>query len=241
MAGWAQTLDQRIAAPATDDDPDHIGHGYRYQELREIALMAARAWRYPRIASYDDRREWAFDGIIDLVLTATTYPTVSDLVRAGNDGIRRQVYAVSRMNGRPDRGDQQPGRNFVIFWYTPHQEVPVDAIVERIALKQVWPLLTPLERLTLNTLAACDFSTPKAAHYLGIPQSTFSQRVMRARRRFAEAWYWPDRPPAFRRAHQVFDTDQRRATRRRTMLASLCKRNHGWDCGCHYADRLEGD
>jgi hypothetical protein len=203
--------------------------------------MVARTWRYPRFTLTADRQQWALDGMVDLVLTSAAYPTAGDLMRTGTQAISRAVYQINQMHGRPDvHGTRQTHKNYVIYWLSlPRLDIPVDAIVERIAVRQAMQTLTVKQRAALEALALHDNNPRRAAAYLGLPQQTFSSRVIRARKVFAEAWFWPDTPAELWKTEQkVIDTEERRQIRRETMRRSLCIRRHGTDCGCHYRDRL---
>ena len=237
-SAWSRRM-AALAEPVPADDITHCGHGYSWEQLDEIAYLAARAWRFPKVSDARDYRAWAMDGVTELVLTAQQPPTVGDLIRAGTDAISAMAYQTDQAHGRPTQNGGRPSNAFLKFWINP-PTVFEHRLVDKWATRQIMAALTPIEQDAVRVYALKNYDIHAAADFTGINASTFVTRLNRARRRFTELWYYPDPPAGFwKRSHQVIDTDERRATRRRTMYASLCKRNHGWDCGCGYADMLE--
>lgn len=194
---WGRpSADEISEAPA--NDVHTIAHGYNLADVQALAHVAARR----AIGSYGthaDRYEAAYSGIVTALLTATERPDPRDLTEAGWTSLRRWWQAEARADGRSTDPAQQ-GKAFIRYWghaaaCTPS---PEHGVVERLALWQVWPTLTDVERQAVLALAAAE-DYARAASLLGISGKLLRTQLTRARSRFMAAWHEHETPPRARK------------------------------------------
>jgi hypothetical protein len=83
---------------------------------------------------------------------------------------------------------------FEAYWYQPPLSGWEDAVVERIAARQIWVALSPAHRRVLRALMAADGDYRVAAAALGTTYATFRTRLGRARAAFRELWHEGEAP-----------------------------------------------
>lgn len=147
---------------------------------------------------YPTRYELAREGVAERLYAAPAGepPDPSDLVRAGQDAIAAHVNAEQQQHGY----DRETGRRmprWAAYWHgqRPVRE-PEAGLIERLALWQVWPELTPGQRRAFLALAACG-TRDAAAQSLGISARTFAHHLEAGRRRFFALWHEHETPPGF--------------------------------------------
>jgi hypothetical protein len=128
----------------------------------------ARRTRYDRDIPLPERFEAAWSAIAGQLYAATDELTVEDLVQAGRLAIRHYGQRERQFQGRAHDGPAGPGRNFERFWRAASAPVdsPEDRLIDRVALAQIWPRLTPASREALLALAAHE-DYRRAAESLG--------------------------------------------------------------------------
>lgn len=140
-------------------------------------------------------------GMVELLLTASTPPTDTDLVRAAYRCVRSEQNDIARHHGgRASSGNPTgefgAGPNFVKFW-SHHAATPTDfsdKVVEPMALYQVLCQLKPTHYEALMLYAIYN-SMKVCAEVLGIPDRTFQARVRAARAAFKRLWFDFETPP----------------------------------------------
>jgi hypothetical protein len=77
---------------------------------------------------------------------------------------------------------------FHAYWTVTNPQSPEPGVVERLAVAQIWPRLTPRQQDALTMLATVgDYR--EAAVRLGVTPSTFRVLIFQARRRFLQWWH----------------------------------------------------
>src|ERR1700761_5318269 len=121
-----------------------LWHGYSYADIDNVAKLVIRVDRYRKDADAADRYAAIRFAIIEYLATATERPAHQDLVNAGRRGADNHVRAEMHHHGWDPRrleagSNALPG--FQRYWQDSGR-MPIDErIVERMALRQVWPAL----------------------------------------------------------------------------------------------------
>ncbi len=197
-----------------------LRHGYTLADVDAIARTAAVHDR-SGAGDYDDRYTIAWSAAALALYEADTRPDRRDLVRAGWHAIYQEIRAARRDRGWSDTPfddwDRQLRPRFVTYWadrrITPSPEPP---IVERTAVWQILPTLTPLCRDALVALAVHG-GYQQAADALGISYVRYHNRVRLARAAVLRWWHEGETP------HRMPGHDKRAASTTRT---ETCKRGH---------------
>lgn len=206
--------------------PYEVAHGYTTWDVMDIARYSVSRSRPGRIASFEEYLEIAVTAIEDRLLSAVEKPTQTDLLRAAGRGIYRFRHEWEQQHGWDHRTmNFRPG--FERYW-TWHPPQPEDAVVDKLAVHQVWPTLTPAMQQAVSALVMADGDQVYAAAMLGINLSAYKMRLRAARQRFQQWWYEPETPPSrpiWRRANS---SDHMRLNG----LKAGCLRWHEAGCEC---------
>jgi hypothetical protein len=192
-----------------------LRHGYTLESLTRLAHWTARTTRYDKNVPLPERYEAAWSALAQCLYAAQDKPTVDDLVQAGRLAIRHYGERERQFRGRAHDGPAGPGRNFERYWRAVGAPVdsPEDRLVDRMALAQIWPRLTPASREALLALAVHgDYR--RAAESLGLGYKTFVCRISYARRQFLKLWHDGEAPsrPWVRDRRQGPGTDMHTVT-----------------------------
>lgn len=174
---------------------DHlVAHGWTAGDLAGVAEFAAhRSWTYA--TPFPDRYAAAWSAAAETLLLATVPPSRDDLLRAARLAVAylnqadRQFHGLSRASGFT-----RPGPGFTGYWHQPPLTGWEDAIVDRIALGQVWEAISPAHRRVLAALAEAG-DQEGAAKALGTTYATYRSRLRRAREAFRELWHEGETAP----------------------------------------------
>ena len=182
----------------TSSAPGHIRHGRTLDDVDRIAWGVATSDRWHAGTPLAERHDHARHGIVVHLLSADQPPADYDLYRAGLAEITRAVHAEIRFKGHQDTADERGEFGFLPqaarYWNPPAASPLEERIVERIALHQVWPLLTGRQRQALAALAACgDYQ--QAADALDLNLKAFDMRLAKGRSRLAAVWFEHETPP----------------------------------------------
>jgi DNA-directed RNA polymerase specialized sigma24 family protein len=241
--------------PVTMHGGTEVRHGYTLDHLHVLAKMAVnRAWS--RAADYVERLEAAWFGVAEHLSAAASRPQSWDLIHAGRVAVDQMIDADLRQHGtrlRDPYEGPESARNYWRYWWD--QAVPAPScenrVVERQALRQIWPLLSARHREALAALAAYqDYQL--AAASMGITTGTFQVHISRARRAFLAYWHEGEKPSRTwgtdRRRGNNRDPGERPARKRRPATRAVARRrgrperelvhgcattytNHGCRCG----------
>lgn len=178
-------------------DVHTLRHGYNLADLDRLARAAV--WRiWGTCLDYRTRYEVAWSAVAERLYAAPedSPPAPGDLISAGQDAIAAHVDSEQRHRGY-DRETGAGMPRWAAYWHgqRPVRE-PEAGLVERMALWQVWPELTPAQREALLALAACG-TRDAAAESLGISPRTLAHQLDAARRRFLALWHEHETPPRF--------------------------------------------
>ena len=173
-----------------------LRHGYTMDDLDRLARVAVRtAW--PRAMDYTDRYDAAWHAIAELLYTGDRPPTPRDLIGVGANAVSRLAQDEHHHRGydrsNPGAGfEGMPG--FQRYW-TLHRTTPSpeNAIVDRLALAQIWPTLSDTHRQVLLSLAV-HADHPLAARALGRSLPTYRSHLRHARGAYRELWHEHETP-----------------------------------------------
>ncbi|MFJ2477085.1 hypothetical protein ACIOWI_29620 [Streptomyces sp. NPDC087659] len=174
-----------------------VAHGYSVRDLDALAravVMNNRTW-WPA-GDRDDLHAAAWHGIVEHLCTADERPARRDLLEAGRQALAADVKATMRHHGAR-RDSSNNGAKYAMYWEWAGRSVPSPeaGIVERLALEQILPALTPGQRAAVEALAmAGDYE--EAARLVGTAQAGLKSQLMLGRRRFRELWHEGETPSA---------------------------------------------
>lgn len=185
----------RSVTPVGDTE---LRHGYTATAVHQLSKLAANTAKSWLAMDYTDILETAWFAIVELLYTSEEPPARHDLVRAGQRAVNRMVQWEMHhagYNKYKSGGDSGPcsSPQFAKFWFNPAPQSPEDPIVERTAVEQILPLLSPGQQDALHALAACD-DYMLAAESLGMTYVAFRSQVSKARRRFLQWWHEGEEP-----------------------------------------------
>lgn len=153
-----------------------------------------RAW-WPA-GDRDDQYAAAWHGIVEHLYASTTPPTRGELMEAGRRTLVADVKATMRHHGAR-RDASNNGARYAAYWEWAGRAAPSPeaAVVERIALYEILPTLTPGQQEALIALASGgDYAT--AAALLGVSEGGLKSQLMHGRRRFRTLWHEGEEPSA---------------------------------------------
>lgn len=179
------------------EDRTHIvvKHGLTLDNLDHLSRLAVLRCR-SHYLSPGDLYMLAYEAITVAVLEAETAPDNAGLIEAGQRGILRESSAQVHHHGMYSADRTASAPRFTSYWRhiagaTPSAE---ERIIERVALSQIWPLLTDGERDALSALAVTG-TRAAAAQALKITTGTLNQRLRGARVRAHRLWHEHETPP----------------------------------------------
>lgn len=199
--------------------------GYSFRELHQIAARATVYCRWGDRFPFSERFEIAWDGVVDHLAGCEEPPEPFDLYKAAQRAIGRASERELRQHG-VTRGSNglQAMPSFDAYW-TPRAGAPADAaVVDRLAVWQIWPMLRPLHQMAFLALAAHgDYA--QAADAVGYPYNSFTTLISQARAAFLELWHEGETPS------RIWAADRRGATdpalrARRVLAARRLARQH---------------
>jgi hypothetical protein len=191
----------------SDPAREPLWHGYSYTDIDDIARLVIRVDRYRKDMDTTERYLEVRFAIIEFLATATDRPSHQDLVGAGRHGSDAHVRSEMHTHGwdrrRLDLGSGAlPG--FHRFWQDSGRMPMDERVVERIAVRQVWPTLTLAQQQAVMALALTDDHVA-AARQLGIPYGNYASRLRNARIRFHALWHEHETPRRPRRDKRVLN------------------------------------
>lgn len=191
------TLADRGWRSATPHGPDVLRHGYTLNDLYRLTRATIKR---DRVYAMDvtDRMETIWFAMVELLCTSETRPEPYDLIGVGMRATSRAVREEQATHGQRTY-DVWAGREAMVsyqrYWWTATTPTPSPErrVIERLAVRQILPRLSPRQREALTTLAALgDYRL--AAHAMGVTFGTFTVTISAARRRFLELWHEGEMP-----------------------------------------------
>ncbi len=199
VAPWDRETDVEQEKPevhnSTPGNPMELRHGFTLAQLDRIAALATNTGRQMAM-HYLDRREEAWGAIVEHLYSAETAPTAHQLVEVGRNAIYALVRSERREQGfyreHTDGTAHGPGSSpkFQQYWEFVARAVssPEGGVVERLALKQILPHLSPGQRDAVNALAACGYYQD-AADLAGMTMANFKSQLAKGRGRCRKLWH----------------------------------------------------
>jgi hypothetical protein len=192
--------------------------GYSFRELHQIAARATVYCRWGDRFPFPERFEIAWSGVIDYLAGCEETPESFDLYKAGMRAIGRASERELREHGITRGSDGLRAMPSFDAYWAPRAGAPADAaVVDRLAVWQIWPMLRPLHQMAFLALAAHgDYA--RAAEAAGYPYATFTSLIGEARAAFLALWHEGETPSRIWAANKHGATDP--ALRARRILAS---------------------
>jgi hypothetical protein len=169
-----------------------LTHGYTLADINRIAASATRhAGTY--MCDTADRYQMAWSAIVEHLYAVDVPPAERELWHRGRHAIWAAIRDDRRIHGAPVK-DRAAGHgdmpSFRRYWWDHAAVVPSceERVVERLALRQIWPQLTDGHRSALAAYAAVG-TIGGAASALGVSVTAMQSRLQRARVRAAELWH----------------------------------------------------
>lgn len=203
LAGDRSRTSAQPPAPQPENPPpagrdDGLRWGYSLVDLQRVGRSAAATTR-AMAGDYDDRYAEAFGAAAEALYAAEDWIPEHVLFRAAQDALRDQSRKDRSYRGCAYRhgegwGESGTGPRFATYWTDVHRPTgsPENGIVERLALEQILPTLTPRQREVIGALAAFD-DHAAASSALG-DLSCFATHLSNARRRFLALWHEGEPP-----------------------------------------------
>lgn len=183
--------------PPAGDAP--LRHGYTVSQVRALSLAVVTRQTWYQSVDFDQRLEVAWHAIIEHIYTSDQPPEMPTVARAAERAVGQDVQQYYRFHGINSH-DRYAGTvaGFERYWRSAASPHPGSetAVVDRVALAQIWPRLVTEHREVLAALTIYD-DYGLAAQSLGISRSWFTERLNAARRAFLRAWHEgeiPSRP-----------------------------------------------
>ncbi|MBB2914901.1 hypothetical protein FHS43_006213 [Streptosporangium becharense] len=179
------------------DCRDGLRWGYVVADLDRIARMALS--RQVGLHTFEpaERYEIAWSAIALELYAAAERPTVGDLISAGWNAIAKTNADQARHHGRDRiRYKGTTRSSFRKYWgdaASLHTSSPEGGIVERLALEQIWPMLTAGQQEALAALAVHG-SVAAAAQALGKTSTAVHVIARAGRLRFKQWWHEGETP-----------------------------------------------
>lgn len=230
-------MDEELRYGYTLDDLDH---------MTRTALMANRSMA----ADWIDRYDAAYFAITEHLYSAETWPQRHDLVGTGIKAISKMVrlelqhHGIDRQN-MDNLAEGRKHRGYHMFWEG-HLTFPSheDYVVDRVALDQVWEVLSVGDRQIIAARAAYE-DNGRAAEALARKRHSFVTQLNQGRRRFRTLWFGGETVRAWAN-DQAAPTEGSGTTSQRAMAyvrrrkregspeagsrrSDRCKRGHIWD------------
>lgn len=172
--------------------------GYTLADVQRVARSAAATTR-AMAGDYDERYAEAFGAAAEHLYAAEHWIPEHQLFRAAQDALFEQSRKDRSYRGCAYKhgvgwAESGTGPRFTTYWtdVNGNSPSPENGIVERMALAQILPTLTPRQREVIGALAAFDDHSAARKALGGI--SCYGQHVSNARRRFLALWHEGEAP-----------------------------------------------
>lgn len=176
----------------------NLWHGYSLDDIDQLARTAAVRARGGRILDPADRYETAWGAIAERLATATEPPSQRDLFGAGTTAVNRagqdhrHTWGMARTWGAAE-GDIAA---YARYWELARRSAasPEEPVVDRTALRQIWPHLSVTHQQVLYALAIHDGDHHAAAATAGKTLACFRSHLKSARAAYRTLWHEHETP-----------------------------------------------
>lgn len=176
----------------------NLWHGYSLADIDRVARITAARAPGGRILDPGDRYDTAWSAIAEHLCTATEPPTRRDLFDAGAGAVNRagqdyrHTWGMARTWGSSE-GDMG---GYQRYWELARRAAPSpeDRVVDRTALRQIWPALSPTHQQVLYALAIHSGDHQAAADSLGKSLPTYRSHLKGARASYRALWHEHETP-----------------------------------------------
>lgn len=176
----------------------NLWHGYAMDDLDRLARIASLRAFGGRTLDPSDCYETAWGAIAEHLATADDPPTSSQLIATGTTAINRagqdhrHTWGMAR-TWASSEGDIAGYRR---YWELDRRVAgsPEDPVVDRTALRQIWPALSLTHRQVLYALAIHDGDHQAAADSLGKTLLTYRSHLRAARAAYRALWHEHETP-----------------------------------------------
>lgn len=176
----------------------NLWHGYSLDDIDHLTRTAAVHARGGRILDPGDRYNTAWSAIAEALCTAEEPPTRRDLFAVGTSAINRagqdhrHTWGMARTWGSGE-GDMAA---YARYWELARRSAasPEEPVVDRTALRQIWPHLSVTHQQVLYALAIHDGDHHAAAAGLGKSLATFRSHLRGARAAYRALWHEHETP-----------------------------------------------
>lgn len=182
----------------TDPTATNLWHGYTLTDLDRLARMAAHRAYGGRILDPTDRYDTAWHTVAEMLCTAEEPPTTRQLLDAGITAVNRASQDHRHTWGMTRAWESAEGdmAAFMRYWELDRRVTasPEDPVVDRTALRQIWPRLSVTHQQVLYALAIADGDHREAAAALGKSLVTFRSHLKGARAAYRALWHEHETP-----------------------------------------------
>ena len=173
-----------------------LRHGYTVSQVRALSLAVVTKQTWYQSIDFDQRLEVAWHAIIEHLYTSDQPPEMPAVARAAERAVGQDVQQMHRFYGR-NTHDRYAGTvaGFHRYWQPTASPSlsPEIAVIDRVALAQIWPRLRSEHQQVLTALTDYD-DYGLAAEALGISRTWFTERLSAARREFLKLWHEGEPP-----------------------------------------------
>jgi len=176
----------------------NLWHGYSMDDLDRLARIASLRAFGGRILDPCDRYETAWHAIAEHLASADEAPTGGLLVSVGTTAVNRagqdhrRTWGMTRTWGSGE-GDVAA---YARFWELARRSVasPEEPVVDRTALRQIWPRLSITHQQVLYALAIHDGDHQAAADSLSKTLGCYRSHLKGARAAYRALWHEHETP-----------------------------------------------
>lgn len=194
VAPW--DVEELAPEPDLVEARDGLRWGYVAADLDRFSRMACSR-NVGNFAFHPaERYEIAWSALAMELYTATERPSPSDLINAGWQAVSTAMADENRHRGRDRIRHKGTIRSsFLRYWDDAirHTGSPEAPIVERLAVHQIWPLLTDGQQEALLAFAVHG-SIADAASALGKSTAAVHKLADQGRKRFKQWWHEGEAP-----------------------------------------------
>ena len=166
--------------------------GYTIAELEGICRKAVIQY-WGREPSLADRFAIAWSAMVEHLYACPAPPRPRDLVTVTWRALSHQRDCERSTHGLSGKDPNRPTPRFCRYWSHGPATGIEEQVVERLALAQIWPRLSPEPRRALGALAVHDDGDLAAAS-LGLTRAAFRKAIAQAREEFLALWHEGEQP-----------------------------------------------